>query len=113
MQGWHWLPWHGFYGAVKEPNKSTAQSQTQTQAHATPKTAAPMVKPQVSASFATASTVAVQHDATTLLSQIATAALPAITPEEILTPTLPEDPAICQRRAKSIVRAKRPAKEKL
>ena len=86
------LAWF-FMGQSSEPNKSTAQSQTQTQAHATPKTAAPIVKPQASASLPTASTVAV--DATTS-SAHATAALPAITPEEILTPTLPEDPAIAK-----------------
>ena len=86
------LAWF-FMGQSSEPNKSTAQSQTQTQAHATPKTAAPIVKPQASASLPTASTVAV--DATTS-SAHATAALPAITPEEILTPTLPEDPALAK-----------------
>ena len=86
------LAWF-FMGQSSEPNKSTAQSQTQTQAHATPKTAAPIVKPQASASLPAASTVAV--DATTS-SAHATAALPAITPEEILTPTLPEDPAIAK-----------------
>ncbi|HCN15482.1 MAG TPA: hypothetical protein DIS69_05390 [Moraxellaceae bacterium] len=86
-----------FIGQSNEPNKSTAQSQmqtqTQTQAHAIPKTAAPVVKPQASASLPAASTVTV--DATTS-SAHATAALPAITPEEILTPTLPEDPAIAK-----------------
>ena len=86
------LAWF-FMGQSSEPNKSTAQTQTQTQAHATPKTAAPIVKPQASASLPAASTVAV--DATTS-SAHATAALPAITPEEILTPTLPEDPAIAK-----------------
>ena len=86
------LAWF-FMGQSSEPNKATVQSQTQTQAHATPKTAAPIVKPQASASLPTASTVAV--DATTS-SAHATAALPAITPEEILTPTLPEDPAIAK-----------------
>lgn len=90
------LAWF-FMGQSSEPNKSTAQSQkqtqTQTQAHATPKTAAPIVKPQASASLPAASTVAV--DATTSLAH-ATAALPAITPEEILAPTLPEDPAIAK-----------------
>ena len=90
------LAWF-FMGQSSEPNKSTAQSQkqtqTQTQAHSTPKTAAPIVKPQASASLPAASTVAV--DATTS-SAHATAALPAITPEEILTPTLPEDPAIAK-----------------
>ena len=86
-----------FIGQSNEPNKSTAQrqmqTQTQTQAHAIPKTAAPVVKPQASASLPAASTVAV--DATTS-SVHETAALPAITPEEILTPTLPEDPAIAK-----------------
>lgn len=82
-----------FIGQSSEPNKSTTQSQTQTQAHAKAKTAAPIVKPQASASLPAASTVAV--DATTS-SAHATAALPAITPEEILTPTLPEDPAIAK-----------------
>lgn len=86
-----------FIGQSNEPNKSTVQSQmqtqTQTQAHAIPKTAAPVVKPQASASLPAASTVTV--DATTS-SAHATAALPAITPEEILTPTLPEDPAIAK-----------------
>lgn len=86
------LAWF-FMGQSSEPNNSTAQSQTQTQAHATPKTAAPIVKPQASASLPAASTVAV--DATTSLAH-ATAALPAITPEEILAPTLPEDPAIAK-----------------
>lgn len=90
------LAWF-FMGQSSEPNKSTAQSQkqtqTQTQAHAKPKTAAPIVKPQASASLPAASTVAV--DATTSLAH-ATAALPAITPEEILAPTLPEDPAIAK-----------------
>ena len=90
------LAWF-FMGQSSEPNKSTAQTQTQTQtqtqAHATPKTAAPIVKPQASASLPAASTVAV--DATTS-SAHETAALPAITPEEILTPTLPEDPAIAK-----------------
>ncbi|BAV12540.1 conserved hypothetical protein [Moraxella osloensis] len=90
------LAWF-FMGQSSEPNKSTAQSQkqtqTQTQAHATPKTAAPIVKPQASASLPAASTVAV--DATTS-SVHETAALPAITPEEILTPTLPEDPALAK-----------------
>ena len=86
------LAWF-FMGQSSEPNKSTAQSQTQTQAHAIPKTTAPIVKPQASASLPAASTVAV--DATTS-SAHATAALPAITPEEILTPTLPEDPAIAK-----------------
>ena len=86
------LAWF-FMGQSSEPNKSTAQTQTQTQAHATPKTAAPIVKPQASASLPAASTVAV--DATTS-SAHATAALPAITPEEILTPTLPEDPALAK-----------------
>lgn len=84
------LAWF-FMGQSSEPNKSTAQSQTQ--AHAIPKTAAPVVKPQASASLPAASTVTV--DATTS-SAHATAALPAITPEEILTPTLPEDPAIAK-----------------
>lgn len=86
-----------FMRQSSEPNKSTAQrqmqTQTQTQAHAIPKTAAPVVKPQASASLPAASTVTV--DATTS-SAHATAALPAITPEEILTPTLPEDPAIAK-----------------
>ena len=90
------LAWF-FIGQSSEPDKSTAQTQTQTQtqtqAHATAKTAAPIVKPQASASLPAASTVAV--DATTS-SAHATAALPAITPEEILTPTLPEDPAIAK-----------------
>lgn len=82
------LAWF-FMGQSSEPNKSTAQTQTQTQAHATPKTAAPIVKPQASASLPVAA------EATTS-SVHATAALPAITPEEILTPTLPEDPAIAK-----------------
>ena len=90
------LAWF-FMGQSSEPNKSTAQSQkqtqTQTQAHAIPKTTAPIVKPQASASLPAASTVAV--DATTS-SAHATAALPAITPEEILAPTLPEDSAIAK-----------------
>lgn len=84
-------------GQSSEPNKSTVQTQTQTQtqtqAHATPKTTAPMVKPQASASLPAASTVAVVANSS---SAHATAALPAITPEEILTPTLPEDPAIAK-----------------
>lgn len=82
-----------FIGQSNEPNKSTAQrqmqTQTQTQAHATPKTAAPIVKPQASASLP------VVADANSS-SAHETAALPAITPEEILTPTLPEDPAIAK-----------------
>lgn len=86
------LAWF-FMGQSSEPNKSTAQTQTQTQtqtqAHATAKTAAPIVKPQASASLPVAA------EATTS-SAHATAALPAITPEEILTPTLPEDPAIAK-----------------
>ncbi len=90
------LAWF-FMGQSSEPNKSTAQSQkqtqTQTQAHSTPKTAAPIVKPQASASLPAASTVAVDANSS---SAHATAALPAITPEEILTPTLPEDPAIAK-----------------
>ena len=86
------LAWF-FIGQSSERNESAAQTQTQTQAHATPKTTAPMVKPQASASLPAASTVAV--DATTS-SAHATAALPAITPEEILTPTLPEDPALAK-----------------
>lgn len=88
------LAWF-FMGQSGEPNKSTAQTQTQTQTqtHAIPKTTAPIVKPQASASLPAASTVAV--DATTS-SAHATAALPAITPEEILTPTLPEDPALAK-----------------
>ena len=90
------LAWF-FMGQSSEPNKSTAQSQkqtqTQTQAHAIPKTTAPIVKPQASASLPAASTVAAE--ATTSLAH-ATAALPAITPEEILAPTLPEDPAIAK-----------------
>lgn len=86
------LAWF-FMGQSSEPNKSTAQTQTQTQAHATAKTAAPIVKPHASASLPAASTVAV--DATTS-SAHATAALPAITPEEILTLPLPEDPALAK-----------------
>lgn len=90
------LAWF-FMGQSSEPNKSTAQTQTQTQtqtqAHATAKTAAPIVKPHASASLPAASTVAV--DATTS-SAHETAALPAITPEEILTPPLPEDPALAK-----------------
>lgn len=90
------LAWF-FMGQSSEPNKSTAQTQTQTQtqtqAHATAKTAAPIVKPQASASLPAASTVAV--DATTSSAHV-TAALPAITPEEILTPPLPEDPALAK-----------------
>lgn len=90
------LAWF-FIGQSSEPNNSTAQTQTQTQtqtqAHATPKTTAPIVKPHASASLPAASTVAV--DATTS-SVHETAALPAITPEEILTPTLPEDPALAK-----------------
>ncbi len=86
------LAWF-FMGQSSEPNNSTVQSQTQTQAHAVTKTTAPIVKPQASASLPAASTVTV--DATTS-SAHATAALPAITPEEILTPTLPEDPAIAK-----------------
>lgn len=86
------LAWF-FMGQSSEPNKSTTQSQTQKQVNAIPKTAAPIVKPQASASLPAASTVTV--DATTS-SAHATAALPAITPEEILTPTLPEDPAIAK-----------------
>jgi len=82
------LAWF-FMGQSSEPNKSTAQTQTQTQAHATPKTAAPIVKPQASASLP------VVADANSS-SAHETAALPAITPEEILTPTLPEDPAIAK-----------------
>lgn len=90
------LAWF-FMGQSSEPNKSTAQTQTQTQtqtqAHATAKTAAPIVKPHASASLPAASTVAV--DATTSSAHV-TAALPAITPEEILTPPLPEDPALAK-----------------
>lgn len=90
------LAWF-FIGQSSEPNNSTAQTQTQTQtqtqAHATAKTAAPIVKPHASASLPAASTVAV--DATTS-SVHETAALPAITPEEILTPPLPEDPALAK-----------------
>lgn len=86
------LAWF-FMGQSSEPNNSTAQSQTQTQAHAIPKTAAPIVKPQASASLPAASTVAVDANSS---SAHATAALPAITPEEILTPTLPEDPALAK-----------------
>lgn len=86
------LAWF-FIGQSSEPNKSTAQSQTQTQAHAIPKTAAPIIKSQASASLPAASTVAAEA---TTSSVHATAALPAITPEEILTPTLPEDPAIAK-----------------
>jgi len=90
------LAWF-FMGQSSETNKSTAQTQTQTQtqtqAHATAKTAAPIVKPQASASLPAASTVAV--DATTSSAHV-TAALPAITPEEILTPPLPEDPALAK-----------------
>lgn len=86
------LAWF-FMGQSGEPNKSTAQTQTQTQtqtqAHATAKTTAPIVKPQASASLPVA------VDATTS-SVHETAALPAITPEEILTPTLPEDPALAK-----------------
>nr|WP_309575516.1 hypothetical protein [Moraxella osloensis] len=90
------LAWF-FMGQSSEPNKSTAQTQTQTQtqtqAHATAKTAAPIVKPQASASLPAASTVAVDANSS---SAHATAALPTITPEEILTPKLPEDPAIAR-----------------
>ena len=86
------LSWF-FMGQSSEPNKSTAQTQTQIQAHSTPKTAAPIVKPQASASLPAASTVAVDANSS---SAHATAALPAITPEEILTPTLPEDPALAK-----------------
>lgn len=90
------LAWF-FMGQSSEPNKSTAQSQkqtqTQTQAHATPKTTAPIVKPQASPSLPAESTVAVDANSS---SAHATAALPAITPEEILTPTLPEDPALAK-----------------
>lgn len=90
------LAWF-FIGQSSEPNKSTAQSQkqtqTQTQAHAITKTTAPIVKPQASASLPAASTVAVDANSS---SAHATAALPAITPEEILAPTLPEDPAIAK-----------------
>lgn len=88
------LAWF-FMGQSSESNNSTAQTQTQTQtqtqAHATAKTTAPIVKPH--ASLPAASTVAV--DATTS-SVHETAALPAITPEEILTPPLPEDPALAK-----------------
>ena len=86
------LAWF-FMGQSSEPNKSTAQSHTQTQAHATPKTTAPIVKPQASPSLPAESTVAVDANSS---SAHATAALPAITPEEILTPTLPEDPALAK-----------------
>ena len=90
------LAWF-FMGQSSEPNKSTAQTQTQTQtqtqAHATAKTAAPIVKPQASASLPAASTVAVDANSS---SAHVTAALPAITPEEILTPPLPEDPALAK-----------------
>ena len=90
------LAWF-FIGQSSEPNNSTAQTQTQTQtqtqAHAIPKTTAPIVKPQASASLPAASTVVV--DATTSPVH-ETAALPAITPEEILTATMPEDPAIAK-----------------
>lgn len=90
------LAWF-FMGQSSEPNKSTAQSQmqtqTQTQAHATAKTAAPIVKPQASVSLPAASTVAEDAKSSSVH---ATAALPAITPEEILTPTLPEDPALAK-----------------
>ncbi|MBD3726493.1 MAG: hypothetical protein IE936_05370 [Moraxella osloensis] len=86
------LAWF-FIGQSSEPNKSTAQTQTQTQAHAIPKTTAPIVKPQASASLPAASTVVV--DATTSPVH-ETAALPAITSEEILTATMPEDPAIAK-----------------
>jgi len=82
-----------FIGQSSEPNKSTAQSQTQTQAHAITKTTAPIVKPQASASLPAASTVAVNANSS---SAHATAALPAITPEEILSPILPEDPALAK-----------------
>lgn len=90
------LAWF-FMGQSSEPNKYTAQSQmqtqTQTQAHATAKTAAPIVKPQASVSLPAASTVAEDANSSSVH---ATAALPAITPEEILTPTLPEDPALAK-----------------
>nr|WP_313061812.1 hypothetical protein [Moraxella sp. CTOTU49097] len=90
------LAWF-FMGQSSEPNKSTAQSQmqtqTQTQAHATAETTAPIVKPQASASLPAASTVVVDANSS---SAHATPALPAITPEEILKPTLPEDPALAK-----------------
>lgn len=86
------LAWF-FMGQSSELNKSTAQSQTQKQVNATPKTTAPIVKPQASASLPAASTVAAEA---TTSSAHATTALPAITPEEILAPTLPEDPAIAK-----------------
>lgn len=86
------LAWF-FMGQSSEPNKSTTQSQTQTQAHATAKTTAPIVKPQASASLPAASTVVAEP---TTSSVHENAALPAITPEEILTPTLPEDPALAK-----------------
>lgn len=86
------LAWF-FMGQSSEPNNSTVQSQTQTQAHAVTKTTAPIVKPQASASLSAASTVAAEA---TTSSVHETAALPAITPEEILTPTLPEDPALAK-----------------
>ena len=86
------LAWF-FMGQSSEPNKSTTQSQTQTQAHATAKTTAPIVKPQASASLPAASTVVAEP---TTSSVHENAALPAITPEEILTPPLPEDPALAK-----------------
>lgn len=86
------LAWF-FMGQSSEPNKSTTQSQTQKQVNAIPKTTAPIVKPQASASLPAASTVAAEA---TTSSVHETAALPTITPEEILTPTLPEDPAIAK-----------------
>ncbi len=86
------LAWF-FMGQSSEPNKSTTQTQTQTQVHAITKTTAPIVKPQASASLPTASTVAAEA---TTSSVHEAAALPAITPEEILAPTLPEDPAIAK-----------------
>lgn len=90
------LAWF-FIGQSSEPNNSTAQTQTQTQtqtqAHATPKTTAPIVKPHASASLPAASTVAAEATTSPVHE---TAALPAITPEEILTATMPEDPAIAK-----------------
>ena len=86
-----------FYGAVKRAEQihravTDADTDADPSARNT-QNCSTVVKPQASASLPAASTVTV--DATTS-SAHATAALPAITPEEILAPTLPEDPAIAK-----------------
>lgn len=90
------LAWY-FLGQSSEPNQPINPTHTQVKPKAAPNTQTTVAPtPMTSQASTTLPASAVMVDNATSSSAQATAAIPTITPEEILKPNLPEDPAIAR-----------------